>query len=90
MGQLFDICFWAFLACWFASAIIWFVWVREYIRDHGKEPASWFLFAPIQDYAAAVQIAQKEERAPWFLKLYAVFACLGLLLLITGMIATTR
>lgn len=69
------------------SALIWAIFVRDFIRKYGGKPSfALFNWSPIFDYRKARLIAKKAGRVPWFLRLFEAMLAAALLIAIALMI----
>jgi hypothetical protein len=69
------------------SALIWAIFIRDFVRKHGGKPAFvLFNWSPIFDYRRARQITKKTGRVPWFLRLFEAMLAAAFLIVIVLMV----
>ncbi len=68
-----------------AAYFIWAIWIARYVEYYGLKPAFFLsVWAPFVDYRRAKVIARKLGGAPWFVRLFARMAWVGLFFLLAG------
>ena len=70
------------------SVLLWILFIRPYIRTNGRSTGSGgnYGWAAITDASIADEIAQKNNKKPWFLRLFWFLVLLDFGLPITGLI----
>ncbi|HEX3855789.1 MAG TPA: hypothetical protein VHY30_00660 [Verrucomicrobiae bacterium] len=90
MGTLFFICIIGFGIFWFGAIIIWILKIRPYLERHSQK-TGFLLFQSslLKDHHLALEIARKQGSKPWFLKTFSVFAIVGIVFFLCGLVAVT-
>jgi len=69
------------------SAVIWALFVRDFIRKHGGKPSFALLnWSPVFDYRKARLIAKRAGSVPWFLRLFEGMLAAGFVIVIVLMV----